>query len=199
MGQPSVGVGVDQFGTYGAGGIVAQLQRHARGASLGDDVAGQRRRGADRRGGHVPEPRRAAGTGASSASRRPMSAELRLRVSNRIQTDSTTFVEQSAACHPNQPRRQRHHTVSVQPRHAGGVQWRRAADRLQPASSRPIGSRDQRPADRRTGGGAAEPRLAEPRRTGSAALVYDTSIYGATGPIVGQRYRLELSAGRLAR
>jgi Tol biopolymer transport system component len=27
----------------------------------------------------------------------------------------------------------------------------------------------------------------------SAALVYDTSIFGATGPILGQRYRLELS------
>ena len=27
----------------------------------------------------------------------------------------------------------------------------------------------------------------------SAALVYDTSIFGATGPIIGQRYRLELS------
>ena len=83
--------------------------------------------------------------------------------------------------------------LSVQPRPArraggGGAQHRlqprerrRGSSSASPASSWPRSSEDLPAPDGLTYGEA------------SAALVYDTSVFGATSPILGQRYRLEVT------
>ena len=110
---------------------------------------------------------------------------------HRSRISALAFVAAGAAAHADQPRGHRHHAVSVQPGAA------RSSSPAGSAASAITRSRDVLllAFQRRSSSAARRRTCASPDPLnlgeGSAALVYDTSVFGATSPILGQRYRFE--------
>ena len=198
VGQPTVGVGADRFGAYAAGGM----------SFLWSDMLGNHQLGHD-----VPADQPLRG----NRRRRRRTSTATHRWNWGIVGEQTPYVTGSFAQGFDRGR------TGDGVRRAG----RSASRQINRASpgSRSIRSAARSASSSAAGSGASastseiETRffspvtgqliderteeLPRPTRStsakASAALVYDTSVFGATSPILGQRYRLEYVAGRRAR
>jgi Tol biopolymer transport system component len=198
MAQPSVGVGVDRFGAYGAGGIALNFSD-----MLGDHslmTMFQVNGGVDQIGGAAMYLNRkgrwnwgvigeytpyVSGAFAQAIETAPGGQQTVVQQSLRF-----TQINRGVSAITQYP-----FSRAMRAEFTGGLRQIAFAqelrtDRFSLATGQLIGEeRQELPSPESLNLGDA-----------SAALVYDTAISGATGPIVGQRYRLELSqsAGSLA-
>ena len=190
IGQPTLGVGTGPTGTFVGGGRVVPLQRPPRQPQRRRRAAGQR-----------ALPRTSAATiGYENRSHRwSWGAQLESipyvtgSFADRDRRAGGAYVERSELFRETDRAVADLRRLSVQPRVALRARRRRRATSPSAARSRPWSSipspassspRTARSSTRRTGIGFGE---------ASAALVYDTALFGATSPILGQRYRFEVS------
>ena len=193
VGQPTLRSGSSRFGAAVGGGISlrsatcsAITRSHGRAVQLGHHRQLQHQEHRRRRS--PISTRRTAGTGASSAAGAVSERRVRRAVSARS-TVSRSLIDQNDPLSADRTERRRHRRLSVQPRAArriqGGVTQISFDQIVQTtAYSLHTGSAVLR---RHTTETSLAPSLT--LGTPRPRCVYDTSNFGATSPVQGQRYR----------
>ena len=177
---------------------VALLERRAGQPQPDHRPAGERRSQGHHRAGGLPEHGPPPQLGRRRSSRCPISPAASRRGPSTINGEPAVRRAGAAQRQTNRDL-QALHRLSLQHRAAGRALRRRTATSRSTTSSGPrrfVRSPASRCWTRRR---TCRPAARSNLGLASAALVYDNSFFGATGPILGQRYRLRGHARRSAR